>query len=332
MSGKLFLFLQIQYIIFGVTSIKRNIPINDYSNYRCFILKKKEVIHMKEIILQEQSIRKNRKHTEDDQLLIGKGGYISPNDYLWDDILLSVTLKKAILLKGPAGSGKTKLAESISNFFYQPMHSINCSVDLDAESLLGFKTMVQKEGKTLIEFVEGPVVKAMKQGHLLYIDEINMAKAETLPILHSVLDYRRMLTNPFTGEVIQAHPDFSVVAAINEGYIGTTPMNEALKNRFVSFSIPYLNGQQLKELWQKRFPNVSTDLLTLMLNLAEDLKQQVMNGLLSEEAASIRSLLDATELAQHIDPIRAIRYAVAEKLDDQSEKDLVIELAKTWIK
>jgi hypothetical protein len=69
-----------------------------------------------------------------------------------------------------------------------------------------------------------------------------------------------------------------------------------------------------------------------MLRLSEDMFIQVQNGLLSEEAASIRSLLDATELAQHIDPLRAIRYAIAEKLDDESEKELVMELANTWIK
>lgn len=197
---------------------------------------------MQQLIQKERKKRKNREYNEEELLLIGEGGYISPNDHLWLDVLFTVTLKKPVLLKGPAGAGKTKMAESISDFFHQPMHSINCSVDLDAESLLGFKTIVQKDGETFIEFIEGPVIKAMKEGHLLYIDEINMAKAETLPILHSVLDYRRMLTNPFTGEVIVAHPDFSVIAAINEGYIGTAPMNEALKNRFVSFSIPYLNG------------------------------------------------------------------------------------------
>lgn len=37
----------------------------------------------------------------------------------------------------------------------------------------------------------------MREGHILYIDEINMAKPETLPILNGVLDYRRQLTNPF---------------------------------------------------------------------------------------------------------------------------------------
>lgn len=283
--------------------------------------------------LIEQEIVKRTKDHENGkwQSLIPEGGYKSPDAYLYEDILLSVVLKKAILLKGPSGSGKTKLAESIAALFEQPMHSINCSVDLDAESLLGFKTVVQKEGQTWIDFVEGPVVKAMKEGHFLYIDEINMAKPETLPILHSVLDYRRMLTNPFTGEVIQAHPNFGVIAAINEGYIGTTPMNEALKNRFISFAIPYITGEQLAGLVDEYFPVVQATLKNSMLSLATDLRKQAENGLLSEEAASIRSLLDAIELSQYMSPIRAVQYAIAEKLDDESEKQLVIELAKTWM-
>lgn len=205
-------------------------------------------------------------------------------------------------------------------------------MDLDAEALLGFKTLVQRDGQSRIEFVEGPVVTAMKKGHLLYIDEINMAKAETLPILHSALDHRRMMTNPFTGEVIEAHPDFGVIAAINEGYIGTAPMNEALKNRFVAYPIPYLTGDQLAGLWDREFPDTLPALKEFMLNLAEDLMKQVENGLLSEEAASIRSLLDATALAAHMDPLRAVDYAIAQKLEDESERDLFMDLATTWKK
>jgi len=283
------------------------------------------------IIDEEIKKRTQRDHAEDSNL-IGEGGYISPDENLWNDILTAVVLKKPVLLKGPTGAGKTKLAESISELFQQPIQSINCSVDLDAEALLGFKTLVQRDGQSAIEFVEGPVVTAMKQGHILYIDEINMAKAETLPILHSALDYRRMLTNPFTGEVIQAHPDFSVLAAINEGYIGTSPMNEALKNRFISYPIPYLSGEQLRGLWDREFPNADPKLKTFMLNLAADLMKQVENGLMSEEAASIRSLLDATALAMHIDTLRAVRYAIAEKLDDESERSLLMDLANTWRK
>ena len=59
------------------------------------------------------------------------------------------------------------------------------------------------------------------------------------------------------------------------------------------------------------------------MNINEDLKKQVMNGFLSEEAASVRSLLDAVALAEHIPVRRAIQYAIAEKLDDKMERSLL---------
>lgn len=287
---------------------------------------------MNKLVLDTQKRRVDRQYTQNDHTLIQQGGYISPIPSLWEDILIGVVLQKPILLKGPSGSGKTKLAQSISAYFQQPMQSINCSVDLDAESMLGFKTIIAKEGNTHIEFVEGPVVQAMKNGHILYIDEINMAKPETLPILHSVLDHRRMLTNPFTGEVIHAHEDFTVIAAINEGYVGTSPMNEALKNRFVTFSIPYLTGDQLEKVMTTLYPSATPQMVETFLHIHEDLKKQVLNGLLAEEAASVRSLLDALALAEHMPLERAIIYAIAEKLEDKIERDLVMELVVTWVK
>ncbi|QUW22376.1 MoxR family ATPase [Sporosarcina sp. Marseille-Q4063] len=287
---------------------------------------------MNQLIENERTKRLQHNYSDETALLIQEGGYISPDNHLWEDILVSVVLNKPVLLKGPSGSGKTRLAQSISSYFGQPMHSINCSVDLDSESLLGFKTIIQKDGQTFIDFVEGPVVQAMKKGHILYIDEINMARPETLPILHSVLDHRRMLTNPFTGEVIYAHEDFTIISAINEGYVGTSPMNEALKNRFVSFTVPYLSGEALKDLIEAEYPNASQSLVDTILNIGNDLRKQVMNGLLSDEAASIRSLLDAISLSEHIPVKRAIRYAIAEKLDDQVERKLVMELVDTWVK
>lgn len=287
---------------------------------------------MNTLIEKEHARRSEESHEAGALLLVQQGGYVSPDAYLWDDVLVAIALKKPVLLKGPSGSGKTKLAQTISHYFQQPMQSVNCSVDLDAESLLGFKTIISKDGETVIDFVEGPVVQAMKKGQILYIDEINMARPETLPILHSVLDHRRMLTNPFTGEVIYAHENFTVISAINEGYVGTSPMNEALKNRFVSFTVPYLTGEQLKTVMTDTYPTASPQLVETFLQISNDLKKQVMNGLLSDEAASVRSLLDAMGLAEHIPVKRAVQYAIAEKLDDKIERRLVMELVDTWVK
>jgi nitric oxide reductase NorQ protein len=278
----------------------------------------------------EQMINERKSLWKDvDQHLIGKGGYTPSNESILYDALTALSIGKNVLLKGPTGSGKTKLAETLSAIFSQPMHSINCSVDLDAEALLGYKTIVEKDEKTTIEFIEGPVIQAMKKGHLLYIDEINMAKPETLPILNGVLDYRRTITNPFTGEVVKARPSFGVIAAINEGYVGTVPLNEALKNRFVVIDVPYIQGDILKQVLKEQSIQQDDRLLTKFVQLSNDLLIQVTNGQISEEAASIRALLDTVDLTVYMPPLRAIQRGIIDKLEDEREKAAIQNIAET---
>ncbi len=273
----------------------------------------------------------NQQRVNDETIrLVGKEGYSAPHQAIISDAIIALALGKNVLLKGPTGSGKTKLAETLSSLFNQPMYAINCSVDLDAEALLGYKTLdYDKDQKAQIVFVPGPVQKAMKQGHLLYIDEINTAKADTLPILNGVLDYRRMVLNPFTGETVWADPNFQVVAAINEGYIGTTPLNEALKNRFVVIDVPYLQGHALKEMLKNQSSQSDDDLLEQFVQLSNDLISKVTDGQISEEGASTRSLLDACDLSVYLPPKRAIKRAIIDKLDDEREKKAVENVAET---
>jgi nitric oxide reductase NorQ protein len=275
----------------------------------------------------EISNRKNQ--VSGDELLIGKGGYTPSDINIIRDAIIALSIGKNVLLKGPTGSGKTKLAETISQLFQQPMYSINCSVDLDAEALLGYKTIQEHDGKMKIEFVSGPVINAMKKGYLLYIDEINMAKPETLPILNGVLDYRKMITNPFTAEVVRAENGFGVIAAINEGYVGTVPLNEALKNRFVVIEVPYIQGETLKEVLQAQTALKEENIINKFVSLSADLITQVRGGMLSEEAASIRALIDTCDLAMYMPPLRAIERGIIEKLEDDREKAAVKNIAET---
>ncbi|WP_067725284.1 ATP-binding protein [Oceanobacillus damuensis] len=261
--------------------------------------------------------------------LIRQDGYVPPVIDLLIDAISALSMGKNVLLKGPTGAGKTKFAETLSYLFNQPMFSVNCSVDLDAESLLGFKTIAYEEERQVIEFIPGPVINAMNYGNFLYIDEINMAKPETLPLINSVLDYRRTITNPFTNEIITAKDGFGVIAAINEGYIGTVPLNEALKNRFIVIEIPYIEGDQLKQLIQTNTRLADETAINLFVKLSKDLITAVHQGKLSEDAASIRALLDACDLSVIIPPKRAIRRSIADKLEEEREKEFVMNLTET---
>ena len=52
--------------------------------------------------------------------------YINKDETVFDDATLMMALNKNILLKGPTGSGKTKLAETLSETIDRPMHQVNC--------------------------------------------------------------------------------------------------------------------------------------------------------------------------------------------------------------
>lgn len=282
-----------------------------------------------------EKIEQNKQHrqsgtTAEDLKLIGSAAFEAPNEDMLTDTVIALFLGKNVLLKGPTGSGKTKLAEHVSALFDLPMHAVNCSTDLDAEALLGFKTLTNDDqGRTEIAFIPGPILRAMTKGHLLYIDEINMAKPETLSLINGVLDYRRSITNPFTGEVITAHPDFRVVAAINEGYMGTVPLNEALKNRFVTVDVPYLQGEALYQLLASKSILQDEKRLRTFVQLSADLLTLIEMGQLPDEAGSIRALLDACDLTAYIPPLRAVMRAIADKLEDERERAAVINAAET---
>lgn len=151
-----------------------------------------------------------------------------------------------------------------------------------------------------------------------------MAKPETLPILNGVLDYRRQLTNPYTGEVIKAAPGFNVIAAINEGYVGTLPMNEALKNRFIVIEVDYIDGDILKTVIKEQSKLQDEQLIQDIVKFNEDLRTMTKQGQISEEAASIRALIDLSDLATVMPIERAVQRTIIDKLEDEREQQAIL--------
>lgn len=67
---------------------------------------------------------------------------------------------------------------------------------------------------------DGIVLQAMKKGDKLLIDEISLASDSVLERLNSLLESERTILLTDAGadtQVIEAHPDFQIIATMNPG-------------------------------------------------------------------------------------------------------------------
>ena len=140
----------------------------------------------------------------------------------------------AVLLEGPTSCGKTSVIEYIGKKIGQKVLRINNNQNTEVEEYIGNYT---SDSKGQFYFQEGFLVKAVKEGYWIILDEINLAPSEVLEALNRLLDDNRELFISETNTNIKAHPNFKIFAAMNpaENYGGRKDLSEAFKNRFISF-------------------------------------------------------------------------------------------------
>ena len=112
-----------------------------------------------------------------------------------------------VLIIGPKGTGKTSLVREFAKSKNINLESINFSLRTRESHLIGTKTL--NEGT--VSFDEGLLVKSMREGDILYLDEINSAEADVLLRLDEALDDRRQIVlKESTGEVVNAKDKWSM--------------------------------------------------------------------------------------------------------------------------
>lgn len=135
-----------------------------------------------------------------------------------------------VLIIGPKGTGKTTLARKFASHVKKDLDSVNFSLRTRESHLVGSRTLDKGE----ISFVEGVLVKSMRNGTTLYLDELNAAEADVLLRLDEALDDRRQLVlKEAEGQVIKASDDWFVIATINPlSHVGTKELPPQLLSRF----------------------------------------------------------------------------------------------------
>ena len=139
-----------------------------------------------------------------------------------------------VFITGLSGNGKTLMVEQICAKLKKELFRVNITIETDEDDLIGSNTLINGN----IVFKEGPVLKAMRKGAVLLLDEVDLASNKIM-CLQSILEGGGYLIKK-TGEFVKPEEGFTVVATANtkgkgseDGrFIGTNILNEAFLERF----------------------------------------------------------------------------------------------------
>ena len=159
----------------------------------------------------------------------------------------SLTRRYPILLQGPTSSGKTSMIEHLAKLTGHKFLRINNHEHTSLDEYLG--TYISTSTGDFI-FQEGILVQALRQGHWIVLDELNLAPSDVLEALNRLLDDNRELLIPETQEVITPHPHFMLFATQNPAglYGGRKVLSRAFRNRFLELEFDDIPEHELEEI------------------------------------------------------------------------------------
>jgi nitric oxide reductase NorQ protein len=224
------------------------------------------------------------------------------------------------LLKGPTGTGKSRFIEFMAHRLNTQFMTVACHEETSSTDLIG--RYVIKGGET--QWFDGPLTKAVKEGGIIYLDEIAEARPDVIVAIHPLTDHRRQLYIDKLGETIKAHKDFMLVASFNPGYQkGFKELKPSTKQRFVALSFKYPENKTEIEILVNE-TGIDDVVAKKLVNIGTKIRNLTEMGL--TETASTRLLVDAALLIHTGLPKRlAVEVAIIEPLSDDLE---IIEALK----
>ena len=232
-----------------------------------------------------------------------------------------------ILLTGTKATGKNILAENLAYVFGRPSYNISFHVNMDSSSLIGTDTFRNNE----VQLRTGPVYECAVGGGFGIFDEINMAKNDAVSVLHSTLDYRRILDIPGY-EKIALHDASRFIGTMNYGYAGTRELNEALVSRFLVIEMPSVTEETLHYILTGTFSDFKEEGLKQICGLFLDLQTKADNNEISTKPLDLRGLIGALKTVRAgLSPRLAIRLGIVNKSFDLFERELVEDIVMTRI-
>ena len=246
---------------------------------------------------------------------------------IWEKALTALLSGENLLLVGPKATGKNVLAENLAAVFSRPEWDISFYLNTDAASLIGTDTF--RNGEVTLR--HGPIFQCAEMGGFGVFDEINMAKNESLAVLHATLDFRRIIDVPGYDR-ITLHPATRFIATMNYGYAGTRELNEALMSRFMVINMPLISQENLKKLLLAQYPNLKEVYAEQFCALFEEIRKKCESGEISTKALDLRGLIASIKLIRNgLNTAQALEMGIINKSTDDFERQLVSDIVAARI-
>ena len=280
-----------------------------------------------DILKRVEEFRRNYPANSEDDCRIPRPKFLYYGREVWQKALTALLAGENLLLVGPKATGKNVLAENLAAVFARPEWDISFYLNTDASTLIGADTFRAGNGC----FREGPVYKCAKHGGFGILDEINMAKNESMAVLHAVLDYRRIIDVPGYDRITLA-PSTRFIATMNYGYAGTRELNEALASRFMVINMPVIEKENLEKLLLSQYPELKEEYAQLLSSLFEDIRNKCDSSEISTKALDLRGLMAVVSLVRNGLCIgQALELAIVNKSFDDFERQIVSDIVRVKI-